>query len=236
MNTKRRLIGGWMGGIRMISTLVLFLAEACSPANLIHTDPRDFLLKGTDLPIEGRYTIPLHERHPISNEMVVYLMGDQAGEKRVQSTGRLLGWRVHFVRGEDVKTGPEDITCVVMQFATPEGARLNLDTYALSKVNPREWQRLDRTLHLGEASLAETRVEPFADGSKMVYFEVNFIQRNVGVRIEVNGMEGQVTLEDGQDLAAVVLAKLGQAELYSEPVPTPTPGFEAPEEGMTIYQ
>jgi hypothetical protein len=236
MNPKSLKFGTWLGGIGLLSTLVFFSTGASTPPNLIHADPRDFLLQESDLPGQGGYSIPTGERHPIPNEMIVYLMGDPAGEERIQSTGRLLGWRVHFVRNASAKADPEDITSVVMQFSSSQGARLNLETYAFSKVNPREWQRLDVAPALGDATLAESHTETFADGSNMVYYAVSFVQNNLGVRIEVNGMQGRVDLKDALDLAAIVLVKLGQAELHRGPVPTPTPGFEPLEAGRAIYR
>lgn len=236
MITKLQQIRGWVGGIGLISLFGLFFAGVFTPPHLVHADPRDFLLQETDLPGHQNYSIPYSERHPISNERILYLLGDKLGQERIHKTGRISGWRVHFVRNPGLSEGPEDITAVVMQFASARGARLNLDTYSLSRVNPQEWQRLNVALDLGDHSLTETRTQTFANGTRQVTYEVNFTHNNMGVRIEVIGMEDRIFLQDALDLAAIVLRKLTRAELHKGPVPTPTFGLEPLEEGRAIYQ
>ena len=190
----------------------------------------------SDLPRDGAYVIPLHERHVIDNDLVVYLLGDEAGEKRIQQTGRVVGWRVHFVRGSRAAL-PEDITQTVTQYASVQGAQHNLQTYRFSTLYPdKGWQVLEPSPDLGDAALVETRSQVLANGSRLVTYSLSFTYRNMEVRIAAVGDAEQTRLEDVTALAKIVLARLGAVELHSGPVPTPTPGFEPPEADRLIYR
>ena len=236
MNILRRKIHIWLGGLALFAVLIVGSMHAEAAHFLIHTDPRDFLLRESDLPPEGKYAIPLHERHVISNDLIVYLLGDEAGEERIRRTGRIVGWRVHYTRGDWRAPVPEEFTQTVTQYASAQGARLNLKEYRLSTWYPEEgWREADLEMHLGDAALVETRSRLMQDGSRRVWYSVSFTYRNIGVRLEAAGDAGQVDLEELIAQANTVLARLAAAELRTGPVPTPTPGFEMPEKGRPIY-
>lgn len=224
----------WLGGMGVVLLLGMVCLGSSAPELLIHTDPHDFLLKESDLSGLGSYSIPSHESYAISNDMILYLLGDPGGAERLSITGRVNGWRAHYVA--DGAGGPRHITEIVTQYGSARGARKNLDRYLLAVVDPANWKPLDTTLNLGDAEVVEMRRETYASGETRVSLAVNFTYRNIGVRLEGVGAEGEVRLEDLNALARVVLARLGAVEAESGPVPAPTPGFEAPEEGRMIYR
>lgn len=204
---------------------------------LIHSSPSAFLLTESDLPAQGAYRVPDHERYPISNDLIVYLLGDDAGNTRIGDTHRILGWRVHFARAQAGEAGPDHIIETVTQYASAKGARANLKRYRISTLFPETgWRPQDGSFELGDQALIETRSRTLADGTRQVGYAISFIYRNMGVRIEVTGRAEQVTLEDAIAPARLVLDMLHAAPPCSGQVPTPTPGFEAPEENRLIYR
>ena len=224
----------WLGGLGFCGLALMLILGIARPALLIHADPRDFLLKAEDVAFLGSYVLPPHERHPISNDLIVFLLGDQAGERRLAQTGRVIGWRVHYVRGGG--NGPTQITQTVTQYDSARGAQRNLKTYALSTVEPASWQRVDVPLDLADGGLVEIRREQYASGEIRISLAVNFIYLNMGVRLETVGGEEQVQLEDLIDLAQIVITRMEQVEPVSGPVPTPTPGFDTLEADVPIYR
>lgn len=237
MNNKQRKFNVWLGGLGLVCMLGLLGLGNNPPKPLIHTTPRDFLLQESDLPFAGRYAIPSHELHPTPNELIVYLLGDVAGQVRIARTGRVNGWRVHYVRTDAGAALPEEITQTVTQYKSARGARVNLANYNMSGMYPESgWQRKDTAPILGEASLVETRSEAMAYGSRRISYAISFIYLNMEVRLEAIGDEGQIRLEDVLWLAQIVLDRLVDEETHTGPVPTPTPGFEALEEERPIYR
>jgi hypothetical protein len=231
-----RIVIFWAGGFGLCGIMAMFFVSAGSADGLIHTDPQEFLLEPVDLPGQQDYFIPSHQRSVVTNDLVIYLLGDEAGEKRVDSTGRLTGWQVHFRRVAGDGNGPDQIAQTIMQFASSQGALMNLEQYSLSGVYPQTWTRLKSVPGLGEASLAEMRQYTRADGQAQVTFAVSFTVRNIGVRIEVSGVEGQVSLEDAISLARIVADRLRGATLLSSPVPTPTRVYWSLENAEDIYR
>ena len=237
MNNQSTKILVSLMGLELIAILATIVLGTGFQARVIHTDPSEFLLETGDLPPAGRYIIPTHERHVITNEEIAFLMGDEAGKERIKSTGRILGWRVHFVRISSNNLQPEDITQTVTQYDSTRGAQYNLETYQLSTLHPEiGWIKADQITDIGDRSLLETRSQTMQDGSFRVTYSLSFTYRNLGVRIETVGSELENNPEEVFALARTVITKLDAAQQETGPVPTPTPGFEPPEEGLTIYQ
>jgi hypothetical protein len=237
MNNHQHKFHILKGGLGVAFVLVGICLGCATPTLLIHADPRGFLLRTNDLPQDGEYYIPEHEQHPISNEMIVFLLGDKSGQERIERTGRVIGWRVHFVRGNEVGENPEDITQTIVQYASAQGAQLNLETYNMFGLYPQTgWQRMDNHLDMGDGTLIESRCEQQQDGSDRVSFSLSFAYRNMGVKIEAIG-SNQTSLQEGViPLAKIIFAKLEEAEPKMGPVPTPTPGFAPPEKDNLIYR
>ena len=114
MNILRRKMHIWLGGLAMFAVLVVGSMHAEAAHFLVHTDPRDFLLRENDLPPEGKYAVPLHERHVITNDLVVYLLGDAAGEERIRRTGRIVGMKP----AGGIRTAKEAIQYLVVLYET----------------------------------------------------------------------------------------------------------------------
>lgn len=237
MNTQKRKFNIWLGTLGLVCLLGLLSLGNNPPKPLIHANPRDFLLQENDLPVEGRYTIPQHELHPIPNELIVYLLGDISGVTRIVRTGRVNGWRVHYVRSDVSAALPEEITQTVTQYESARGARLNLANYTMSGLYPESgWRRMETDTVVGDDSLVEYRSEEMPYGRKRISYAISFIYLNMEVRLETIGEDGQIRLEDAFGLAQIVLARLGKIETHTHPVPTPTPGFETVADDRPIYR
>ncbi len=222
---------GWL----LIFSTILF-PQGMRSEQLIYTNPRDLLLSESDLADLGTYTIPIHQRYPLTNEAIVYLLGDEIGTERVARTARIVGWWAYYARSASGNSGPADITLAVTQYGSNKGAFYNLNTYTFSRLLPAEWTRLDTCLHLGDSSAAEIRHTSYANGETRVSLALHFIYHNVGVRLVANGSQDQVRLADLSALAHTILARLEKAELHVQPVPTPTPGIEFSNSGEAIYR
>ena len=237
MNIIGRKLQIWFGGIGIIALVAIGSLAVRPTERSIQSDPREFLLRASDLPQAGGYVIPPHERHAIHNDLIVYLLGDAAGEQRIRQTGRVVGWRVHFVQAAGGAAVPHDITQTVTQYASARGARFNLETYLLSIQNPENgWKVADLPRAWGDASVLERRSQTLPSGSRPDAYALSFTYRNIGVRLEITGEPQPAQVDELAKLADTILARLGAVQPRSGPVPSPTPGFEAPEEGRLIYR
>lgn len=228
--------GLWLGTMGLFLILIPFWLLNNPDPKLIDADPRDFLLKPADLGPVLPCTFDAHLQQKLTNDAIIYLMGDQAGAKRVRDTGRLTGWRESFMQARCKNGGPDEINQSVMQFSSVQGAQLNLRRYALSVEHPETWQQQYPTPDLGDQALVEKRVGFLPGGKQRVTYALSFTYLNIGARIEVSGLTEAVSLELATALAERILEKLEAAQPCAGPVPTPTVGFEPRDPGISIYR
>ena len=172
------------------------------------TDPKEFLLSVYDLPIGGKYYLPKNGLTPLRNREVIQSMGAEKGEQFINETGRLDGWTVRYQRGASNLPLPEQIVDTVVMYQTTEGAQLSIENYATLNLSPAIRKILSPPL-TGDLSLALSLTR----GSTVEQYYY-FSYRNYVHRLEVRGLQSEVTLELVGQLAGVLLDKLEYAPLY----------------------
>lgn len=185
---------------------------------VITEDPQAFLLTKADLPPEAAYYVPGSGwMSPTSNLEVTLNRGNEEGQEYLQSTGRLDGWVVYFLRGSDRVQAPELVYCNVIQFATVDGARLEVEEYNYAKRNPDAgWMYVTAAPQLGDVSVTMQKVEKQPNGEDKVFYFIELAYRNYEVRVAGYGWADEVQPEFVENVAQTLLARLESAPL-SEP-------------------
>lgn len=183
--------------------------SATPDLRIVTADPKEFLLSVYDLPIGGKYYLPKKGLTPVRNVEIIQSMGSEKGEQFINETGRLDGWTVRYQRGAGNRPLPELIVDTVVMYQTTEGAQLSIEKYATLNLSPDIRKILSPPL-TGDLSLALSLTK-----GRTVEQYYYFSYRNYVHKLEVRGLQSEVTLELVGQLAGVLLNKLEYAPLYN---------------------
>jgi hypothetical protein len=132
------------------------------PSTKVITDPpQKFLITKLDLPKDGRFYTPEGWEKAFANSEIVARSGIEEGKKFIADTGRVAGWRKNFAPGDETAPFPRQITEYLMQFKTPEGAKIAF----LDQAND---MYLDPEVNLVMNDVTESRI---GDDTKVTYIE-----------------------------------------------------------------
>lgn len=176
------------------------------------------LLTPEDLPVEARYYLPdPGSSSPFHNTEVVAAWGGLPGWDYLQATGRVDGYYADYLRGSETASAPEELFCNIVEFETPEGARLSLTDYnlvAMDEPGGTQWSYVERPgMDLGDIYLILSTREPQPGGVDRLWYRIEFSHQNyVGV-VAGFGWENQVTHEFMENAARALLGKIEAAPL-----------------------
>lgn len=185
------------------------IPSATPDLRVITADPKEFLLSVYDLPLVGKYYLPKGGLSPLRNSEIIQSLGAKRGEEFIDETGRVDGWVVLYKRGASTRPVPKEIVDTVVMYQTAEGARLSIEKYWDTGLPPDIRTVLSPPL-TGDLSLALSLTK--RNAAEFYYY---FSYRNFVHRLEVRGLEKEVTMKFVEQLAGVLLDKMVYAAVSS---------------------
>ncbi len=198
---------------RFLPVLALLLA-ACAPS--VASAPPDWVLKvdapllmmnATDLPSQGKYTIPdVSWTGEVDNQAVLDAWGAQDGDQYINDTGRLDGWWIEFRRTNDSAVMPREVYDSVAVYRTVAGARLSVQKYADHAMQA--YTPVADTPQIGDGARAFILRK-----NGTVEYDLYFSFRNCQHVLEILGTETEVTPDFALTIAQSILKRLESAPL-----------------------
>jgi len=194
---------------------------------IIDADPKELLLTKAEMPAEGRYYIPYSSWMSIHlNSEVVSGWTVERGRNYLEKSGRIVSWYVQYLRGTSTVRMPEWVNINVVKYRTANGAKWAMDNFNRVVTSPDDgWVKIDRDIDFGDHSCILSTSEITSGGDKLIWYEIDFSYRNMGVFVMGYGYEKDVTHEFVEKVARSVYKKLEAAPL-SDPYP-PTEDWNA---------
>jgi hypothetical protein len=185
---------------------------------VILVESREFLLEKGDLPVDSQYYLPgAGWISPHHNEEILSGWGNEEGRAYLEATGRVDGWWIHYKRGSQAITAPEQVYHNIIQYETSEGAQLTVTDYNQVLRAPEDGrQMLDEEVDLGDVSVVFVWKEVQSSGKVLVWLALEISYRNYVSIVQGYGWEDEVRLEFLIEVQQTILDKLAAAEL-SEP-------------------
>jgi hypothetical protein len=182
---------------------------------IIDTNPEDFVLWPNNLPSEGEYYLPGPGwEGQNKNDEVIAKWPPGKGQEYIQRTGRVTGYWVTYLRGNDKVATPAEFYCNVIQFRTVEGAQTFVKDYTMAARYPSQgWQTVATRMVFGDISNAEYRIETISVGFKKAFYYIEFSYFNMGVYVYAGDYEQNVNLTYVEDAAIEILDKIQAAPL-----------------------
>lgn len=181
---------------------------------IIQIEPKEFLLQKIDLPPAGKYFLPgAGWISPSHNQEVVASRTVEDGRKYLAETGRIDGWYVTYKRGTNSVSMPEEVTNLVVEFATAQGAQVLLNKYLIQDLKKDGYTELQNAPQIGDATRMFIKKEMQSGGDNRVWFLFAFTYKNYYNEIEIWGWESDVAQKFAQALNELQLRKFQEAPL-----------------------
>ena len=222
MNSKILWIIGGLAGLAAVvvgGAVLVFLATG-SEIEIFGGTPtldaeefakvqNDYVLRPDDLAVD--YFIDSGGEKRRGNRLVILEMKEVEGKNYIVDTGRVDGWYINLRKIDRTDIAPSTYTNTIDIFETKDGARLALSPEYFQAYNDdeREFDFVDDNCSYGDECILYTS-ERFdaATGLTIVRYDIAFTFGNVLVWISATGLDVDISEEDIQEAAQLIVDKL----------------------------
>jgi len=181
---------------------------------MIKIEPKGFLLQKYEIAPAGKYYLPGQNWiSPSHNEEVVAVRTVEEGRKYLAETGRIDGWYVTYKRGNNGVNTPEEVTDIVTEFESTQGAQVLLNKYLPSDLIKDGYAEIENPPQIGDATKIFIKRELQSGGDTRLFFVMSFTYLNYYNEIDLWGWEIDVSQEFAQVLSELQLVKFKAAPL-----------------------
>lgn len=211
-----------MKKIMFLNLFLFFIALGCQlPNTLLQkaidqpdsipttcNDLQTLLLTKDNLLGGGSYTLsgPDYLRQ-LDNEDILEAWGSERGQNYLEKSGRITGCMVTYQRSNDAASLPEWIRHNLVLFENAEGARITIEEYPRTLLNP-DYTRLDQKVDIGDTSYAYVRLPGTESEEAYTYYEIQTAYQNYVSIVTLWGNQEDVSYGYVEILARMVLAKI----------------------------
>lgn len=178
---------------------------------IISGDPEDYILIPEDLP--DKYILRRGGSTPHLNSEILSARGTEDGKRYLEATGRIGGWIIVYVRVSDIPIAPEWIRSYIVMYDSISGPMIAKSPEFDSLMYMDNADVSDIDLELGDWNRTIVERERQSNGEYRVYYQVEFVYKNVWGQVMGYGWESDVTHEYIENSARKVLSKLESAPL-----------------------